>query len=188
MLKLTPKLLTEGIAFDKSYRKLFGKQLTELSELSDSFEDPATGLQAVIDYVTPVPVTEAEIEVAKETVREETQAVVEEKRVEEVVKAQEKVNKVKPLSEAEFTAVAGEVLSDRGQEAIEWQDEGALGYNIPNPEVSFFYKVKRFLKEFFDNKGANDVSLPGHSGIRLTAMTIQNLSKEEISEHDTKPQ
>jgi hypothetical protein len=185
---LIPNILTEMIALNKSNRKLFNKQLPMLSDLSEAFEDPATGLQTVRDYLTVPPITDDELKSTQEAMRNEAQKKLEEKRAKELAEASKKLDTVKPMDEEEFTAAGGEIFSDRSQEALEWRYENKDNYNVPDPGVIFFFKVKRFLKELFDNRGtASPLDLEFAKGVRLTTMPIQEFKEEDIPSQDKIP-
>jgi hypothetical protein len=94
-----------------------------------------------------------------------------------------KVQGSKPNPSQEFRAIPPTALADRGQEALSWK-EGDPNFNVPNPDVAFYYKVKRKILDLIMEPSADfdsrKINYPGFGPVYLTIMSSSKIPEDQL--------
>lgn len=94
-----------------------------------------------------------------------------------------KVQGSKPNASQEFRAIPPTALADRGQEALSWK-EGDPNFNVPNPDVAFYYKVKRKILDLIMEPSADfdsrKINYPGVGPVYLKIMSSSRIPEDQL--------
>jgi hypothetical protein len=204
--QLIPSFIIKAAAFDKEIRNALRAKkvsLDELSDLSQTFEDPNTGLDAVKNYVTPAIKKAATKDLAEAQKKKDSAKPTKVEKPEDIVPATVEVAKAKAVDKTlktkafidqdVFSAVKPSLLTTQDNEAIS-SDKSNENYNKPKPElIPYFHALRTVIQKILSNNDdASKVNLGDAKGLYLTVVKASDIKKknpeylrQDMNEGDT---
>lgn len=171
---------------------------TDITDNIDKFEDQESGLNNIREYLGLTQDIAQEVRELNQSSEAEAEQQEEKKEVVETKEEKEvtpppAANFTYQRSKKEFSAVQPTVLSDRDQEALEWENKKSPDYNKPDPAKAFYYKIKRMiLDKIFKpeaNQSSRNISINAlmGTGVYLRLMPITKLDRSKVRAKDLAP-